>query len=107
MGNIQGRFADQNDIVVSGQVQTSNNNQTALNASLAETNQVRGSSAVFQPTGLLATPPNLVPNVTGTLLGTVGAALAGIGQQGTASEQPGGGGLPCFIGISNVRRPIH
>lgn len=95
-GNIQGRFADQNDIVVSGQVQTSNNNQTALNASLAETNQVRGSSAIFQPTGLLATPPNLVPNVTGTLLGTVGAALAGIGQQGTASEQPGGGGIPCF-----------
>lgn len=105
MPNIQGRFADQNDIVISGQTQTANNNQIALNASLAETNQLRGSSAIFQPTGLLATPPNIVPNVTTTLLGTVGAALGGIGQQGTPSAQPGGGGIACFIGITNVSRP--
>jgi hypothetical protein len=96
MGNINGRFANQNDIVLSGQVQTSNNNQISLNAAIAETDQLRGSSVVFQPVGLLATTPNLVPNVTSTLLGTIGAALSGQGQVGTASQEPGGGGIPCF-----------
>jgi hypothetical protein len=96
MPSINGRFSDQDSYVVTGQVQTANNNQIALNASLAETDQIRGSSVVLQPTGLLATPPNLVPGVTTTLLGTVGAALGGIGQEGTASNEPGGGGIPCF-----------
>jgi hypothetical protein len=103
MPSINGRFSDQNDLVVTGQVQTANNNQIALNASLAETDQIRGSSVVLQPTGLLATPPNLVPGVTTTLLGTIGAALSGEGQQGTASNEPGGGGIPCFLGVTSIR----
>lgn len=105
MGNIQGKFAEQNDIVVTGQVISSNNNQTSLNAVLAETNHLQASSAIFQPTGLLATTANPVPNVTTTLQGTVGAALAGIGQQGTASTEPGGGGIPCFTGDTLITLP--
>lgn len=94
------RFAEQNDIVLTGQVQTSNNNQTTLNAVLAETNQLRGTSVIFQSTGLLATTSNPIPNVTATTQGTIGAALGGIGQAGTASTDPGGGGggnPPCFV----------
>ena len=103
-GSIYGRFADQNDIVVTGQVQTANNNQTTLNAVLAETNQIRGGTVIFQSLGLLTSyDPNQVPGVTGALVGTVGAALGGIGQTGTQSEQPGGGGIPCFLGITGIR----
>lgn len=105
MGNINGKFSDQNDIVTTGLVLTSNNNQTAVNATIAETDQLRGSSVIFQPTGLLANPTNDLPNVTTAAQGDVGAALAGIGQGGTPSTQPGGGGNPCFIGTTRILRP--
>lgn len=112
MPNINGRFADQNDIVLTGQVQTANNNQTTLNAILAETNQLRSTPVTFQSTGLLATPANPVPNATGAVQGTVGAALGGIGQADTPSVTPGGGGNPCFTALTpvlmadNKERPI-
>jgi len=96
MGNLAGKFSDQNDIVLTGITQTANNNTTSLSAAIAETDQLRSSNVIFQPSGLLVTPGNLVPNVTQTLQGTIGAALGGIGQGGSASEQPGGGGIPCF-----------
>lgn len=102
MGNINGKFSDQNDIVTTGLVLTSNNNQTAVNATIAETDQLRGSAVIFQPTGLLANPTNDLPNVTTAAQGDVGAALAGIGQGGTPSTQPGGGGNPCFLGSTWV-----
>lgn len=96
---IQGRFADQNDIVLTGQVISSNNNQTTLNAALAETDHIRATTVALQATGLLATTANPLPNVTGTVQSTIGAALGGIGQQGSPSTDPGGGGNPpCFIG---------
>lgn len=99
MGNIQGKFSDQDSYVLTGQILTSNNNQITLNAAIAETDQLRGSTVIFQGQGLLATPANPVPSVTATTQSTVGAALAGIGQEGSASTQPGGGGNPpCFVG---------
>ncbi len=112
MGHINGRFADQNPYVLSGQVQTSNNNQTVLNASIAETDQIRGSAVINQPTGLLANPTNDIPNVATTTQGTIGAALGDIGQGGTPSQTPGGGGNPCptlsqYIMVrSDVNTPI-
>lgn len=105
MGNINGKFAEQNDIVTSGQIISANNNQISLNAAIAETNHLRATSAIFQPTGLLATVNNLVPNVTTTLTGTISAALAGQGQQGTASTEPGGGGIPCFFSDTLISLP--
>lgn len=105
MGNIRGIFAEQNDIVVTGQIISSNNNQSSLNAALAETNQIRGSNVILQPTGLLASSANIVPNITTTVQGTIGAALSGQGQAGTPSEQPGGGGIPCFIGVTMIKLP--
>lgn len=96
MPNINGKFAEQNDIVVTGQVLSSNNNQTVLNVALADANHLQGSNVTFQPTGLLNTTNAPLPSVAQALQGTVGAALGGIGQGGTASEQPGGGGVPCF-----------
>lgn len=99
MPNIYGNFSDQNPDILTGQIQTSNNNQTALNATIAETDQVRGSSVILQPTGLLANPTNDLPNVSAAAQGDIGAALGGVGQEGSASTQPGGGGHPpCFVG---------
>lgn len=99
--NIRGRFADQDDIVLTGQILTSNNNQITLNAAIAEADQLRSSTVIFQSQGLLAVPTNPVPSVTTTTQGTVGAALSGQGQQGTPSTQPGGGGNPpCFVGTT-------
>ena len=94
-GSIQGKFAEQNDLVVSGQVQSANNNQASLNAALADANHLQGTNVTFQPSGLLTTIQSPIPSVAQALQGTVGAALGGIGQQGTPSEQPGGGGIPC------------
>jgi hypothetical protein len=105
MGNIQGIFADQNDLVLTGQIQTANNNQSTLNAVMAETDQVRGTSVVLQPTGVLGSPGAPNADVAAAAQGTVGAALAGIGQTGTPSEEPGGGGLPCFIGATKIDTP--
>ncbi len=99
-GSIYGKFSDQNSTVLSGQVQTSNNNQITLNAAIAENDHLRSTIAALQPLGLTITPGENVPNVSGVVQSTIGAALAGIGQAGTASQEPGGGGHPCFI--SNV-----
>lgn len=105
MGNIQGKFAEQNDIVTTGQILSANNNQASFNAALADANHLQGTNVSLQPSGLLTATNAPIPSVATALQGTVGAALGGIGQGGTASEQPGGGGIPCFIGITNVRRP--
>ena len=96
MPSIQGKFADQNDLIVTGQVISANNNQIGLNAALAETNQIRSSAVIFQPNGLVATIGSPVPDVAAATSGTIGAALGGVGQEGTASQEPGGGGIPCF-----------
>lgn len=95
MGNIYGKFADQNSEVLTGIIQTSNNNQSTLNAAIADSDHLRATPATFQAGGLLITPDNKVPTVTAAVQGTVGAALGGIGQTGTPSEEPGGGGNPC------------
>ena len=94
--NIYGRFAEQNSVVLSGQVASSNNNQISLNAAIAENNHLRSTIAALQPLGLTITPGENVPNVSGVVQNTIGAALAGIGQEGTPSQDPGGGGIPCF-----------
>lgn len=103
--NINGRFSDQNDIALTGIVQSSNNNQSTLNAVISETDQVRGSSVILQPTGLLTNLTNDVPNVTQAAQGTIGAALGSVGQQGTPALEPGGGGNPCFIGVTRIATP--
>jgi hypothetical protein len=96
MGNINGKFAEQNDIVTTGQILSANNNQASFNAALADANHLQGTNVTLQPGGLLTTTNAPIPSVATALQGTVGAALGGIGQQGTASQQPGGGGIPCF-----------
>lgn len=114
-GSVYGRFADQNDIVLSGQIQCSNNNNVALNAALAEADHFRASNAGLQPDALNISLANNVPTVTNALQGTVGAALGDIGQQGTPSQEPGGGGggiIPCpeihqYVMIrSDINTPI-
>jgi len=96
MGNIQGKFVEQNDIITTGQILSSNNNQTTLNASIIDANHFQGTNVALQPSGLLSAVQSPVPSVAQALQGTVGAALGGIGQQNTPSEEPGGGGVPCF-----------
>lgn len=91
--------------MLTAQVQTSNNNQSALQATITETDQVRASAVIFQPTGLLANPTNDVPNVTTAAQGDIGAALGNVGQEGTPAQQPGGGGNPCFIGQTKIDTP--
>lgn len=105
MGNINGKFADQNSYVLTGQIQTSNNNQASLNAILTETDTVRGTNVVLQPGGLVATLANPVPDAITAVQGTVGAALGNIGQAGTPSQEPGGGGNPCFTGSTLISTP--
>lgn len=106
MPNIYGKFADQNDIVTTSITLTANNNQSALNATIAETDQVRASAVIFQPTGLLASPTNDLPNVTTAAQGDLGAALGSVGQEGTPALEPGGGGNPCFIGVTRIATPV-
>jgi hypothetical protein len=102
MGNIAGKFSDQNDLVVTGQVLSANNNQATLNTALAETDYLRGTNVALQPSGLVGTVGSPIPDVAVAVQGTIGAALGGIGQGGTPSEEPGGGGIPCFIGITSI-----
>lgn len=86
MGHIGGKFAEQDSYILTQQIQTSDNNQVAFNAILAENNHLRGSSAVFTAEAVNRTPGTPFPTVTAAGIGTVGAALGGIGQAGTPSE---------------------
>lgn len=95
MGTIAGKFADQDSYALTAIIQTSNNNQSALTSAILETDQLRATAASQQSRGLLVTLANPVPDVTAAATGTIGAALAGIGQAGTASQEEGGGGVPC------------
>lgn len=105
MGTIKGNFADLDPYVLTGQIQTANNNQSALNASIQENDQVRSTTAALHPSSLTINLTSNVPNVATTLQGTIGAALGSIGQEGTPSQEPGGGGNPCFIGLTQISTP--
>ncbi len=105
MGSIYGEWADQDSNVLSGIIQTSNNNQITLNAAIAESDHLRADLVSLQPVGLTITPGERVPNVVQAVQGTIGAALGDIGQAGTASQEPGGGGHPCYIGSTEIMTP--
>lgn len=79
---LQDKFISENPYVLTVQRQTADNNQTALNASLAETQGVVASSVTLQSLGLdggLGGTP--VPQGTAAAAqGTVGTALSGAGD---------------------------
>lgn len=103
--SIQNKFADNDPYIQTQQTQTANNNSISLNASIAESSQLRASSVVFANQALTRTPGTPYPTLSTVAIDTVGAALAGIGQTGTASQEPGGGGIPCFIGSTWISIP--
>ncbi len=98
MGNASGKFSDQDSYIQELQTLSANNNQAELNATLAENDYLRAKSAFFAQQSVTRNIASPFPNVSVAAANTVGAALGGIGQQGTPSEEPGGGGNPCFLG---------
>jgi hypothetical protein len=95
---LSNRFANNDSLILSTQIVTANNNQSTLNAEIAANDHLNATSAVFAQQSLTRTLANPTPNVAVAGLDTVGAALGGVGQTGTYSEEADGGGLPCFAG---------
>lgn len=93
MGNSLGKFIDNDPYVQTGLTLTAYNNVAAANAAVGEVNQLQatGLSAISSSVNTtLATPS---PDVAIALQGTIGAALAGIGQSGTPSTEPDSPGI--------------
>lgn len=92
------KFSLDDPYILSQAIQTANNNQASLQATLAETDFLRGSSVTSDTQALNATLGTPFPSAYQASQNTVGAALGDIGQEGTYSEDTDGGGLPCFEG---------
>lgn len=101
MGNIKGRFSDQDSYVVTQQALTAVNNNAEFNVALIENDYTRATSAQFVQQALTRSIANPVPDVTAAGQGTIGAALGGINQPPDASIpspiNPG-----CFAAYTNV-----
>lgn len=90
------RFSDNDAYVQSAQTVTANNNQAGLNVAIAENDYLRASSVVSSGQAVTRTPGTPFPSVVTASQNTIGAALGDVGQEGTPSQEPDGGGLPCF-----------
>lgn len=99
------KFSLDDPYILSQAIQTANNNQSSLQATLAETDFLRGSSVTSDTQALNATLGTPFPSAYQASQNTVGAALGGVGQEGTYSEDTDGGGLPCFIAGTPITLP--
>jgi len=100
MGNLDGKFSDQNPAVLSAQLITARTTvKTDLNAILAENDQIRATNTflVTQNIGNSNAGGGIGSAVAQTVAGTIGAAQ-------TAGEI-GSGGLPCFIATTRIELP--
>ena len=102
---LQNKFSDNDPYVQTQQTLCSNNNLIALNTAIADTDYLRGSSVAIGSQSLNRVVGTPFPSVAGAASATVGAALSGEGQAGTPSEEPGGGGVTCFIGHVRISTP--
>ncbi len=90
MGNIKGRFADQDSYVLSALIQTARSNQADLNVTIQEQDYLQATAATQQQQGLAGTVVNPVPNVTL-------AAQQAVGSEQNIERRP-----PCFLGNTKV-----
>jgi len=91
------RFSSDDPYVLTQQIQTANNNQSTFNATVAENDHLRGKSVSISSQSIIRTPGTPFPQVLTAAEDTTGAALGDVGQTGTPSQEPDGGGIPCFI----------
>lgn len=97
MGNLDGKFVDQDPFVLGTQIITARTNvKTDLNAIIAEANQIRATNTflVSQNVGNSSAGGSVGSAVTSTAIGTVGAAQT--------TGEIGSGGQPCHIGITRI-----
>jgi len=102
---IQNRFSDNDPYVQTIQTISADNNQSALNVSIAENDHLRATPASLQPNALTINIANPVPDVTtagsntiGSALGDIGQGIAIIGETGGSGDDPGN----CFLGNTLV-----
>ncbi len=104
--SINKSFADNDPYILNTQLLTAQNNPSAFNASLIDNGQVRSKSAVFNAQAVTRVQATPLPDVTSAGQGTVGAALAGVGQQGapisSGGGSGGGGGGGCFVASTPI-----
>lgn len=96
------RFSDNDPYIQSAQTVTANNNQASLNTAIAENDYLRASAVTSSGQSIIRTPGTPFPSVATASQNTIGAALGGIGQEGTPSEEPDGGGIPCFAADTRI-----
>jgi len=100
MGSINGKFSDQNPIVLSAQLITARTSvKTDLGAVLTESDQIRATNTflISQNLGNSNASGGIGSVVAQTVIGTVGAA-----QQ---SGGIGSGGQPCFTSVTRIELP--
>jgi len=102
---LKNRFSGDDSYVLTAQIATSNNNQATFNATVAENDHLRGTSVSISSQAIIRQPGTPFPQVANAVENTVGAALGGVGQTGTYSEEEGGGGVPCFISGTEITMP--
>lgn len=102
---LQNKFSDNDPYVQTQQTLCANNNLTSLNTAVAETDYLRGTSVAIGSQSLNRVVGSPFPSVAAAANATVGAAISGEGQQGTSSEEPGGGGIPCFVANTRISTP--
>ena len=85
------KFADQDSYVLTALIKTAKTNQADLNVVIQDQDYLRATAVTQQQTGLTTAPATPVPNVSIVAQQTVGS-----------SQNTGGGGAPCFIGITSV-----
>ena len=99
---LNNRFSGDDPYILTQQIQTANNNQGTLQATLAETDFLRGSSVTSDAQAINATLGTPFPAAQQAAQSTVGAALGDVGQDGTYSQEPDGGGIPCFAAGTEI-----
>lgn len=102
---LNNRFSGDDPYVLTQQISTSNNNAATLNATIAENDHLRGKSVSISSQAIIRVPGTPFPQVLTAAENTVGAALGNVGQFGTYSQEPDGGGIPCFIEGTPIQTP--
>ena len=104
--SLRNRFSDNDPYIQTVQTISAANNQAALRVAILENDHLRSTPASLQPNALTMNIANPVPNVTTVGQATVGSALAGIGQAGTAIQQSGDGDIDRHHGLQPLEPHI-
>lgn len=91
---LKNKFAQDDPYVLFQQVTAVNGNQASFNTTLAEKDHLSGSSAYLSAQAINIQQANPHPVAYTSAQNAVGAAIGNVGQEGTYSEEPDGGGNP-------------